>query len=60
MEPLILFDLEPGGEYFLGYLPPAGPALQIVVAQIASARPRRRAQAFLVQCLESFAPVTPG
>ncbi len=36
------------------------PALQIVVAQIGSARPTRRAQAFLDQCLESFAPVTPG
>ena len=24
-EPLILFDVEPGGEYFLGILPPAGP-----------------------------------
>ena len=36
------------------------PALQIVVAQIASARPTRRAQAFQDQCLESFAPVTPG
>jgi DNA-binding transcriptional LysR family regulator len=107
-EPLILFDLEPGGEYFLGIFDRLGlspqirlrtasyemvralvarglgyslltqrttlqtsyegrgfvtvpladelPALQIVVAQVASTRPTKRAAAFIEQCLESLTP----
>lgn len=106
-EPLILFDLAPGGEYFLSIFDRLGltprirlrttsyemvrelvardmgyslltqrtrlhttyegrdfvtvpltddlPALEIVVARLASSRPTRRAEAFAAQCLASFA-----